>query len=143
MRILKEKGYHLDWVGGGELWDDITNAIKENGLSDNISMHGHQRDVRSYLSQACVFLLPSFREGLSIATVEAQAAGLPCVISDTIPREVDCGLCRFVPLDSSPEEWARQIDVLATGEELLHVDLERLKKYDAKSTCNEVMELYK
>jgi glycosyltransferase involved in cell wall biosynthesis len=59
-----------------------------------------------------VFLFPSLYEGLAIALIEAQTAGLPCIISDTIPEEADVtDLVTRVGLDKSPEEWA---DIVAS-----------------------------
>ena len=55
-----------------------------------------------------VFLFPSRHEGLGVAVVEAQAAGLPCVIADHLPDEIDVvpGLVCRVPLSAGPAGWA-------------------------------------
>jgi len=56
-----------------------------------------------------VLLLPSFSEGLPVVTIEAQAAGLPCFISDTITREADItGLCHYLPI-ADLNTWANAI----------------------------------
>lgn len=56
-----------------------------------------------------MFVLPSLYEGLGLVGVEAQMSGLPCLLSDVIPREVDVtGECTFLPIDT-PVEWADAI----------------------------------
>ena len=55
-----------------------------------------------------VFLFPSLYEGLGLVLVEAQAAGLPCVIADVVPEEADLvhGLVRRLPLEAAVTAWA-------------------------------------
>lgn len=57
-----------------------------------------------------VFVFPSIYEGLPLTVVEAQAAGLPCLISDAVP--IECKLTNLVaqiPLRAEPREWAKKI----------------------------------
>ncbi|MBZ0292003.1 MAG: glycosyltransferase, partial [Anaerolineae bacterium] len=58
-----------------------------------------------------VFILPSFYEGLPVVSLEAQAASLPCFISDRVTREMDVvpGLVHWYPIDSAPELWAKRL----------------------------------
>ena len=58
-----------------------------------------------------VFVLPSLYEGLPVTMVEAQAAGLPCIISDKVPPEciLTEGLVDIMPLSASPEVWAEKV----------------------------------
>jgi glycosyltransferase involved in cell wall biosynthesis len=57
------------------------------------------------------FILPSLSEGLGVVVVEAQAAALPCVISDTVPGEADVvpGLVRRRSLNEPPATWAEEL----------------------------------
>ena len=71
-----------------------------------------------------VLLFPSRGEGLGMASVEAQAAGLPVIASDTVPREcvVVPELVHFLKVEDGESEWANQVLELAA---------ERCRKPDA------------
>lgn len=142
MCALKEKGYTLMWVGGGNLEDQIRAKVHELGLSDCVSMLGVRNDVDLLLRNADLFLLPSLMEGLSIATIEAQAAGLPCVVSDGVPNEVDCGLCEFVPIRASAEKWAETIELIISGETTLKLDRNKLNRFNEEYTVEQTIAMY-
>ncbi|MCR4633442.1 MAG: glycosyltransferase [Erysipelotrichaceae bacterium] len=91
-------------VGDGEQEDAILKQIEGSKLSDNVVILQHRDDVDKLLQMADVFLMPSLYEGLSVACVEAQSSGIPCLCSDRCDRNVDItGNCRFLPLDE--ETW--------------------------------------
>ena len=105
-------------VGGGEADDALKNQIKEKvktlGLEDAVIFLGVREDVERVVQAFDVFLLPSLFEGLPVTMVEAQAAGLPCVISDKVPIQCDItGNVEVVKLEDSPEQWAEKICELA------------------------------
>lgn len=54
---------------------------------------------------------PSLFEGFGIVTLEAQSAGVPCVVADTLPNNTDMGLgiMSFVDLDEEIEIWCKEI----------------------------------
>ena len=74
-------------VGGGDK-SAIEKYVNENNLQAVVKFMGRREDVSDLLQAADVFFFPSLFEGLPGALVEAQAAGLPCVYSDTIADEV-------------------------------------------------------
>lgn len=78
-------------VGSGEEHATLANLIKEYGLEDHVFLRGFVPDVRNYLAAADVFLLPSRKEGLPLALLEAGSTGLPAVASRTggIPEIID------------------------------------------------------
>lgn len=63
-------------------------------------------DIREVLAKANLFILPSVTEGFGIALLEAQAMEVPCLVSDSVPQEVNCGLCKFLSLSEKREVWA-------------------------------------
>jgi len=102
--LSDEKEGKLFIVGDGEEEDAIRNRIEELHLAQDVTILQYRDDVDKLLQMADVFLMPSLYEGLSVACVEAQSSGIPCLCSDRCDRNVDItGNCRFLPLDTA--EW--------------------------------------
>jgi glycosyltransferase involved in cell wall biosynthesis len=101
---------HLVLVGDGALRPGIEGAIRAAGLGGRVHLLGIRGDVPRIMGALDLLLMPSLWEGLPVTLVEAQAAGLPCLVSDAVTREADLatGLLRFLSLRSSAEEWARE-----------------------------------
>ena len=78
----------LYFVGDGELLDSVKRKVEAWGLSDVVSFLGQRKDVCSLLQAADLFVLPSLSEGFSFVALEAQAAGLPCLISSAVPSNI-------------------------------------------------------
>lgn len=95
-------------AGGGPLEADIKTKIAELRLEDRVRFLGFSRDVPDILKAADAFVFPSVREGLPVAGVEAQAAGLPCFFSDIITKEAAVCNVFFLPL-GNPVVWAEEI----------------------------------
>lgn len=98
-------------VGGGEGMTAIQQKVEKLGLKDSVIFTGIRPDVNRLLQAMDVFVFPSLYEGLPVTMVEAQAAGLPCVISDKVPDEciVTEGLVTVQKLSNSVENWAKHI----------------------------------
>lgn len=97
-------------VGDGELHKKIENRINELRLDNNVIMLGARSDVANILQAADCFLFPSSWEGLPVTVVEAQAAGLPCLISDKITDEVNITtLVKKLPIDQGVNCWVEAI----------------------------------
>jgi glycosyltransferase EpsF len=84
--------YRLIIVGDGEEKDKILKFGEEKGVINKIIFTGFRDDVHILMNVFDIFLLPSFYEGLPLTVVEAQAAGVQCILSDNITTEVDLGL---------------------------------------------------
>lgn len=110
--LLKKKpSAKLILIGTGPLKEEIENKVRTLNIINNVHFLGSRSDIPQLLSDMDAFLFPSFFEGLGIALVEAQAAGLPCLISNKIPEEVDMGLnlVNRMSLREDPEKWAEKL----------------------------------
>lgn len=107
----KEANARLLLIGDGDLRPGMEERARQLKLSDRVIFTGVRSDVNELLQAMDLFVLPSLYEGLSIALVEAQASGLPCVISDKVSSEcmVTRGLVTEMSLSDTPEQWAEHI----------------------------------
>lgn len=80
------------------------------GIAEQVRFLGNQRRPEDYYQAMDLFLLPSFFEGLPGVLVEAQAAGLRCLVSDTVTREAKItDLVTYLSIEKPPERWADEI----------------------------------
>ena len=97
-------------IGKGEEEETIHNKLKGLGLEDQVLFLGNQFDVERYYQAFDYFVFPSIFEGLPGSVVEAQAAGLHCLISDQITREVALTeLVSYRSIEQDPKLWAEEI----------------------------------
>lgn len=85
--LKKESNAVLLLVGGGEGMSKMQEKVQELGIAEHVRFLGVRSDVADLMQAMDVFVLPSLYEGLPVTMVEAQAAGLPCIISDKVPPE--------------------------------------------------------
>lgn len=96
-------------VGEGELKAIVEDSVNYYKIADNVIFTGIRDDIPKLMSAFDVFLFPSFYEGMPNTVIEAQAAGLPCVLSDTITKEADItGLLNYKALSLSEKIWAKE-----------------------------------
>lgn len=108
--LKKESNAVLLLVGGGEGMSQIREKAQKLGIAEHVHFLGVRSDVADLMQAMDVFVFPSLYEGLGIVLIEAQAAGLPCVVSDTIPQEAYLtDLVTAEKLSSSVEKWAEKI----------------------------------
>lgn len=105
---------YLMLVGEGNLKESIIEKVRCLGLDDYVIFTGLRSDVNELLQAMDVFLFPSLYEGLPVSIVEAQAAGLPCLISDKVPIECKkTDLVYQLNLDDSIDVWADKVNELS------------------------------
>ena len=106
----QEPNSKLLLVGAGSEMQAVQQKVKALGLGADVIFTGVRNDVANLMQAMDVFVFPSLYEGLGIALIEAQAAGLPCVVSDTIPHEAYLtDLVDSESLSAPAEKWAEKI----------------------------------
>ncbi len=134
-------------VGDGPLRREVERWVAEKGLEERVHFLGVRTDVPEIMGCLDVFLFPSLWEGLGIVLVEAQAAGVSCVVSDVVPDEADLGLGLWYPtsLSAGPETWAeRVVEALGASPPPWEVREQALRThgYDAREVAKRLENLY-
>lgn len=94
-------------AGRGPLESDLKCYVRQCGLGESIVFLGVCEEVPSLLKALDVFVFPSTNEGLGLAAIESQAAGLPSILSTGVPEEAMVShLAKRLPLDLGVEAWA-------------------------------------
>lgn len=113
--VKERKDFVFILAGEGELREGLEARVAANeNLSGRIKFLGGRDDVWELLQIMDIFIFPSHYEGLGLALVEAQAAGLPCVVSDTVPTESHVLQEKVfpLPLKDSLEAWVSTLNKL-------------------------------
>lgn len=99
---------HLVLVGTGSLRDETERHARRLGLERSVTFLGGRSDVPELLAGLDAFVFPSLFEGLGLAAVEAQAAGVPTVMTATLPQEATVvpRLVTRLALSDGPARWA-------------------------------------
>ena len=98
-------------VGDGENQQTIKKKVKKYKLQNKVVFTGAVEDTYNLMQAMDIFVFPSLYEGLPLTMIEAQASGLPCVISDKVPQEciITNGLVTYCKLEEKPVKWANII----------------------------------
>lgn len=135
----KNPNSKLILIGEGDLINNIKNLCIEKNLSNSVLFLGARGDVPELMQAMDTFLFPSKYEGLGIVLIEAQAANLRCVISDTIPSEVivSDNVC-VLSLSQTNEEWAEAISNDVKNEKVENV----LNYYSMTEVISRLKKIY-
>lgn len=145
--IVSEKLPHakLLLVGDGPLNQEIKQKIKKLNLEEKVSLLGIQENINRLLQAFDLFVFPSVHEGLPVTLIEAQGAGLPCLISEAITTEVDMGigLVQYLPIIDA-DVWAEKIVQITKTNQKREVQQTNLVKkgYDIRKTAKDTQSTY-
>lgn len=131
-------------VGDGELESRLKQKADDLKISEKVIFCGSVDNVSLLYQAMDCFVFPSTFEGLGIAAVEAQTAGLKTICSDSVPKEAAAAdLCSFMPLEASPREWAEHIISECDGYiRRSYAEEVRAAGYDIADTAGQLEEFY-
>ncbi len=131
-------------VGGGTMEHQLRQAAEERNLTDAVIFAGVSDQVDAYLSAMDVFVFPSLFEGLGISIIEAQTAGLRCVVSDAVPQEAFVTeLVEPLPLSAGAERWAEAVLRHADGYERKDMtSVVAAAGYDVRDLASDIEKLW-
>lgn len=128
-------------VGDGEEADEIRQLVAGRGLAASVIFAGVRNDIPKLMSAMDALLLPSLYEGMPNVVIEAQANGLPCVISDTITREANVtGLVSYLPITEGPAQWIAGVESAVETGRLSTKAVMTKKGYDIDSVVRQFEE---
>lgn len=134
-------------IGDGHLRPEIEQQADRLGLTEKVIFLGIRSDVPRLMKGGMdVFIFPSFYEGNPLVIMEAQAAGLPCVISDVIPEEADVvkPLVYRLSLTQPASMWAEAV-LSATTKGLTtqqSLDIVEQSPYNIKNSIKALEQFY-
>lgn len=133
--------------GDDDAVEQIVKMIKAEELNDYIQLLGVRNDIDVLMRKAKAFVLPSKYEGMPLVLIEAQSAGLPCIVADTFSREVDFGLGRvnWLKLEEGSSVWADALEEAVKKVTTPKRDVEKIiidKQFDAAMFAEKLCELY-
>ena len=131
-----------DTTGDDSIYMAVKDKVRNYGLEKSVFFLGMRQDVNDLYQGMDCFILPSKFEGLPVTGVEIQVAGVPCVFSETITKEVAItDDVVFMSLNESPIVWAKKLlsmkntkrknrskEIIAAGYDI-NTEIEKIMQY--------------
>ncbi len=135
-------------IGEGNDRKKLTDLSQKLGVADKVFFLGNRSDIPDLLSAIDLFAFPSRYEGFGMAALEAQAAGLPTLISETVPRDAFVtSFAEALPL--TVNEWANKINQYSKKERnreeqaLIATDQVKQAGFDIINSATELEKIYR
>ena len=122
--------------------NSIRKLVADEGLDGKVLFLGRRSDIYNVLKSSDVFVFPSLYEGFGIAVLEAEASGLPVVVSDKVPENV-CVVpnVKRLSLDDNIDKWC---EAVAECENMKSdVLCDDIYKFDIKNVLKELSQAYR
>lgn len=145
--MLGDSKIHYVLCGKGDQLENLKKLVSEKHLEQNIHFLGYRKDVVDICSQADVYVMPSKREGLPVASLEAMYCGLPLVTSNIrgLTDIMENGMSGYMCNPEDIKSFAKGIKKLKENPKMrekmgIH-NKETVKPYCVEETKKEVLKL--
>ena len=132
-------------VGEGATKDKVKNLTKKYEIEEFVNFIGRTNEVAKYMMAADCFVLPSLYESFGIVNVEAQATGLPCVVSTSVPDAAKVSEYFYKVSLNDVKRWVETIELcqeIAIQRKISYLDIFR-HGFDVSQTSEELINYYK
>lgn len=118
--------------------DDVKQRVVDYRLEDVVRLSGPRMDIVDMYHLSDCWIFPSIKEGLPFCPIELQAASVPCLVSDTVTKEIDLGLglIEFMSLEEPPRTWAKTAMTMCKQEIPFHDILAAFQSHDFDIKAN-------
>lgn len=143
--IKTNKNWHLLIIGSGKLLNSLKEKALNLGVSNYVSFLGQRKDVNRLLQAMDVFAIPSLFEGFSIAGLEALTSGLPTILSDKIPNDLDSFTnSYYLPLNNDHLLWVEKLTDIMNLSYDREIGYEEARKngYEINDKAKELGDIY-
>ena len=141
--LKKNNNAKLVCCGAGTLLPQIKDRAKQLGIRDNVIFTGIVKNCNDYMMAMDVLIFPSLFEGFPMTIIEAEATGLPIIMSDVITEEVDITDCVYrMSLNDQPALWADNIVRFESKDRKVYNSIVEESKYNMKTGAKYIMSLY-
>ena len=139
------------YLGEGEEGDSIKKQASKLGLSEKIHLVGYRKDLARFFSQSDIFIFPRFeaiKEGLGLVLVEAQAAGLPIITTEAIPKDafVSEDLVTILNTQDSVSQWVNAVLEITSRPRLnqtIYFNKANYSRFSLDNSTIELLDIYK
>ena len=162
LRKVKNQGFMIDILkelrkiipdavliiaGEGHMRQSLLEYARKLKIEKSVYLCGQRNDIPEFLAGIDVFLLTSFSEGMPGSVIEAQSAGVPSLLSDTITKDVDAnvGLVRFLSLEASAKVWAeciQQMGMYTRPDLQMILSKMKVKNFDVEDSLKQLLTIY-
>lgn len=143
--IRKNPDSHLLLPGEGTLLNEMKHKVKSLGISNKVTFTGSRGDIDKIYSAMDVILMPSHYEGLPFVLIEAQCAGLKCLISENVTEEcIITDLCYCESLSKDAVHWSNRLQAIVKEkcDRNIYNLIVKSKGYDIHETARRLTDIY-